>query len=439
MSRHVVITGLGAVTGLGIGIDPLWEGVCEGQSAIDRIEVFDPSGFDSHIAAEVRDFKANKFVPKSYRKATKVMAKDIGLAVAAADQAVRDADIITPGIDADAERTYPGNRTGAHIGAGLISADLDELTEALATSTNEDGSFDIHQWGEEGMTHLTPLWLLKYLPNMLACHVTIIHDAQGPSNTITCGETSGGLSVGESLRVIQRGNADTCYCGGAESKLTPMTFFRQQLTGMLCTNSNENPTGGLKPFDEHASGTVIGEGGGIVILEAEETAKARGAKVYATVAGIGAGHTVYPQGEGLVPDPEGKGIVRAMKAALRDAETTPDAIDCIIPYASGIPQYDKAETAALQTVFGEHLGAIPIWASKPYIGLCGAGSSALDIALGAKMIKEGVIPARINCENPIGGLNAKSAQKTEVDLKQLMVVSTGLGGQTVAVVLRKYD
>src|SRR5690606_15661492 len=115
----------------------------------------------------------------------------------------------------------------------LIAADLDELTMALNESRKEDGSFDIHHWGAEGMRNLTPLWLLKYLPNMLACHVTIIHDVRGPSNTITCAEASGGLSFGESLRVIQRGAADACFCGGAESKVNPMTFYRQVLTGRL--------------------------------------------------------------------------------------------------------------------------------------------------------------------------------------------------------------
>ncbi|MEX0742629.1 MAG: beta-ketoacyl synthase N-terminal-like domain-containing protein, partial [Phycisphaeraceae bacterium] len=222
MARRVVITGLGAVSGLGIGMDVLWEGACAGRSAIAPIEAFETEGFDSRIGSEVRDFSVKKFVPKTYRKATKVMARDIELAVAAAELAVRDAKMVTPGVEPDGERTYEGPRVGAHIGAGLIAADIDELTEAFAEATDAEGNFDMHRWGEEGMTHLTPLWLLKYLPNMLACHVTIIHDAQGPSNTITCGEASSGLSIGESMRVIERGNADACFCGGAESKMNPM-------------------------------------------------------------------------------------------------------------------------------------------------------------------------------------------------------------------------
>src|ERR1041385_2143781 len=139
MSRRVVITGLGAVSGLGIGIDPLWEGICAGRSAVARLTAFDPSGFECHFGAEGKDFKVGQFVPKSYRKATKVMARDIELAVAAADQAVRHAGLMTPGIDAEKPRSYPGPRNGCHIGAGLIAADINELTEALAVSRNGDG------------------------------------------------------------------------------------------------------------------------------------------------------------------------------------------------------------------------------------------------------------------------------------------------------------
>ncbi|MCG8509788.1 MAG: hypothetical protein MI741_11230, partial [Rhodospirillales bacterium] len=216
MKRRVVISGLGPVSGLGFGIEATWAGVLKGESIIGRVQAFDPAGFDSQIAGEVPDYKIGNYVPKTYRKATKVMARDIELAVIGADQAARDAGLVTKGTDPDAakasdfEPTYPPMRMGCHIGAGLIAAEVNELTEALVEARKADGSFDIHEWGGGGMFKLTPLWLLKYLPNMLACHVTIVHDAQGPSNTITCAEASGGLSIAESARVIARGNADLC-------------------------------------------------------------------------------------------------------------------------------------------------------------------------------------------------------------------------------------
>ncbi len=254
MAREVLITGVGPVSGLGLGMEATWARLTAGESAIGPIQAFDASGFDCRIAAEVADLKVRDFVPKSYRKATKVMARDIELAVAAADLAARDAGLVTHGNDADSEPTYAPPRIGAHIGAGLIACDLDELTSALAEATDEQGKFDMHRWGNEGITHLTPLWLLKYLPNMLACHVTIIHDAQGPSNTITCNEASGVLSLGESVRVIQRGVADACFCGGTDSKLNPMAYLRQQFTGRLTDTGNDAPTQAVRPFDADAAG-----------------------------------------------------------------------------------------------------------------------------------------------------------------------------------------
>ena len=235
MRRRVVITGLGAVTGLGVGFDAFWDGLIAGRSSIGPIEGFDAAGFPCRLAAEVTGFRARDHVPKSYRKATKVMARDIELAVGAADAAVRDAGLVTRGLE-DGEPTYPGPRIGCNIGAGLIATETDELTSALATATDESGRFDLGIWGRSGMNNLQPLWMLKYLPNMLACHVTIIHGAEGPSNTITCAEASGLLSLGESARVIERGSADMCLAGGTESKVCPMGLVRIGLAGRLADN-----------------------------------------------------------------------------------------------------------------------------------------------------------------------------------------------------------
>jgi 3-oxoacyl-[acyl-carrier-protein] synthase II len=186
-SRRVVITGLGPVTCFGVGAEPLWSAMLEPRTGIRRIQRFNPDGFDCRYAGELDDVQLNikQIVPKSYRKATKVMCRDIELAVAGADAAVRDAGLVTKATDPDAQPTYPPHRVGCQIGAGLIAADVDELTAALVSSRSENGAVDLADWGANGMQNLTPLWLLKYLPNMLACHVTIIHDCQGPSNTIT--------------------------------------------------------------------------------------------------------------------------------------------------------------------------------------------------------------------------------------------------------------
>jgi 3-oxoacyl-[acyl-carrier-protein] synthase II len=448
MARRVVISGLGPIGPLGAGIEPTWERLVAGQGAVAPIRSFDPAGFDCRIAAELAEFSIRDYVPKSYRKATKVMARDIELAVAGADLAARDAGLVTHGTAGDDQPpTYAPTRVGAHIGAGLIAAQLDELTAALAEATDEQGTFDYHRWGREGITHLTPLWLLKYLPNMLACHVTIIHDAQGPSNTITCGEASSVLSIGESLRVIQRGAADLCFCGGAESKFNPMTYLRQLMTGRLNVTDNENPATAVRPFCHTAAGTVVGEGGGIVILEQLDTYKKRASadqgnsqqKPYAEVIGFGASQTVNRASRNLEPDAHGKGIATAIGSALREAEIDANAIDLIVPFGAAIPAYDQAEAAALRQVFGDRIKDVPVASIKSMAGNCGAGAGGLDVYVAAQAIAQQTIPAVINCEQPLEGLAAGSSPSRPAQIDHALVYSTGLGGQNAALVLKKIN
>ncbi|MEX2216168.1 MAG: beta-ketoacyl synthase N-terminal-like domain-containing protein, partial [Phycisphaeraceae bacterium] len=335
-----------------------------------------------------------------------------------------------------------------------IAAEMNELTAAFYEARDEAGRFDLHRWGREGITHLTPLWLLKFLPNMLACHVTIIHDAQGPSNTITCSEASAMLSIGESLRVIQRGTADACFCGGAEDKLNPMSLLRQHFTGRLNTGSNENPTAAVRPFDRKAAGTVVGQGGAIVILESAETfAKRREAasggegggdqspapRAYAEVLGFGASQTVHLPQKNLAPDPNGRGIALAIRAALREAKIEPDAIDLIIPGGLGVPDYDQAEAAALFGIFGPRLKQVPIASCKPLVGSTFAGAGGIDVCMAAKAIAHQKVPAVINCDEPLSGLNAMTAPSRDAKIGHVLTYSTSFGGQNAALVLKRID
>lgn len=452
MARRVVVTGVGAVSGMGVGIGALWHGLVEGRSCLAPMSRFDASGFPCPLAGELRDFSAKDFVPKGYRKAVKVMARDIELAVGAAKCAVEDARIVTRGTlpegepGAEARLTYPAGRMGCQIGAGLIAAEVDELTMALATARGADGRFDIRAWGGSegggggGMENLTPLWLLKYLPNMLACHVTIIHGAEGPSNTITCSEASGMLSIGESVRVIERGSADLCFSGGAESKLNPMGFLRMDLAGWLAHSGDE--TDGSKvvrPFDlERPSGTVLGEGGGILILEEKGSAAARGATVYAECAGFGAGHSDLPEvasapgGSG-----DGGGCRAAIESALEDAGIGPEKIDAIVPLASGVARTDRAEAAALREVFGARLAQIPLVTFAPNIGNCMAGQGALQAAVAAMCVREQRLPARIHHGHWDADFQAGPAPSRPADLGYVLVCTPALGGQNAALVLKR--
>lgn len=433
--REVLITGLGPVCALGLGIDNVWPRLVAGEAGLAPIRAFDASGFGSTIAGELPDdFAIRDFVPKTYRKATKVMARDIELAVAAADLAAKDAGLSTAATPDDA-LSYDPARVGCHIGAGLIAADVDELTAALAASRDDGGAFDLHRWGAEGMKNLTPLWLLKYLPNMLACHVTIVHDLQGPSNTITCAEASGGLSFGESLRVIQRGQADAGFCGGAESNLNPMSFIRQVFTGRL-TKREDDPAGAVRPFDRKADGTVVGEGGGILILEAAETfAKRGGKKAYARVLGFGASQSLNPQTRSQRPAESGRGPMLAIRAALRDAQLTPNDIDAVTPFGCGHPDWDLAEASAIKAVFNDRAAELPVVSTKPMLGSCSAGAGALDLAIAAKALHDQKLPRIINRDQPIDGMTTTEPAK----LEKLLVFTTGFGGQNTAAVLGRLE
>ncbi len=438
--RRVVITGLGPVSAFGVGMGPLWQALVEGRSALRSIERWDASGLPTSAAAEIPAdlFDVKSYVPKSYRKATKVMARDIELAVGAAHEAVRDAGLVTKSHEGTPEGgtpTLPPDRVGCHIGAGLIAADIDELTSALYTARDGAGQFSFGLWGEQGMNNLTPLWLLKYLPNMLACHVTIIHDCQGPSNTITCAETSAALSIGESMRVIERGDADACLSGGAEARLHPMGVLRQIFAKRLAPT----PAGGdvaslVRPFDATATGGLLGEGGGILVLEALDSATRRGARPIAEIAGYAAAQCFCPDTVGAVVNETGEEIAAAVANAIEQAGIAPGAIDAIVPFGSSVAALDAAEGAAIRTVFGAKASSIPFVQVMPFVGNCGAGCGALSVAIAAQCLRAQTIPARINTKG--SPFDANAAPSRPASLKHVLVMTTSLGGQTAAIVLR---
>ena len=256
------------------------------------------------------------------------------------------------------------------------------------------------------------------------------------------------LSIGESLRVIQRGWADASFCGGAEDKLNPMAYLRQQFAGVLNTTGNDDPGKALRPLDQVAAGAVIGRGGGSVILEALETFEKRrkaaggdGAapRAYAEVVGFGASQSVHLPQRNLKPDPNGRGIALAIRAALRDAKLEPDAIDLIIPFGSGVPECDQAEAAAIFSVFGPKAKAIPVTPIKPMTGNAFAGAGGIDACIAAKAIAEQTIPAVINCDAPLDGLNVNNGPARGAKLQHVLTFSSSFGGQNAALVLKRFE
>ncbi|HUU20364.1 MAG TPA: beta-ketoacyl-[acyl-carrier-protein] synthase family protein [Sedimentisphaerales bacterium] len=435
-SARVVITGLGAVTPLGLTVNETWEGLCAGTCGIDKITAFDPVGFSCKLAGQVPDYKIQKYVLKRYRKAVKLMSRDIELAVIAANEALVHAGLITRGIDPENVNINP-ERMAINLGAGLISCDLVELAPAVAASIT-NGKFDIHKWGKDGLELVTPLWLLKYLPNMLACHIGIIHDIQGPSNTITCAETSAHLSIAEAAQIIARGGSDFALAGGAEAKVNPIVMIRQCLLKRATDKNNDEPASACRPFDADAKGSVFGEAAGVVILENLQNAESRGAQIYAEVVGIGHSNSINPTYEQLEPD--GKGIEIAIKKAMDDAQIEPEDLDLIIPHGTGISADDLAEAKAIQAALGEAAANTPVWPTKSMLSNTGAASGALDVIAAVCAMTDGRIPAAKNCDRKAEGCSLNIAnQPQEKEIRYALSCSYTYGGQTAALVLKQPD
>jgi len=437
--RRVVITGVGVVNALGVGKDQYANGLFDGTVGVSRITAFDPDAFPSQVGGESPLFKMNKLVPKAQRKSAKLMCRDIELAVVAADCAVQDAGLNTRANNPDGPIDIAPTRSGVNIGAGSICCDLEEIATAAQNSI-ENGKFSIKKWGSEGMGHLTPLWMLKYLPNMLSCHLSIIYDLQGPSNSITCTEASGLLAIGEAYHHIAHGRADLMVAGGSESKIHAVGLIRQCLMNRVATKYNDRPTESCRPFDADADGSVVGEGSGIVILEDIEHARKRGATIYAEITGFGASQNFdsdYIAGES---NPDAGGITIAIKKALEQADLSAGQIQLLIPHGLAVLNRDHAEAAAIKAAFGDYAAQIPIFASKNRIGNCGAGSAAIDLVTAVIAMNAEKIPANLHCPNQPTeyGLNIQ-ANTIETKINNAVVNCSTYGGQTAAMVISKFE
>jgi 3-oxoacyl-[acyl-carrier-protein] synthase II len=435
-SARVVITGLGAVSPLGMTVREMWEGLCACRSGITIITAFDPEGFTCKVAGQVPDYKIQHYVPKTYRKATKLMSRDIELAVIAANEALIGSGLVTKGIDPDRININP-ERMAINLGAGLISCDLLELAPAVAASTN-NGKFDIRKWGKEGLEMVTPLWLLKYLPNMLACHVGIIHDIQGPSNTITCAESSAHLAIAEAKQIIARGDSDVALAGGAEAKVNPIVMIRQSLLNRAASGNNIDPASACRPFDADAKGSVFGEAAGVVVLESLENAAGRGAGINAEVVGVGHSNNINPAYQRLEPD--GKGIQIAIEKAMADAQIQSKDLDLVIPHGTGIPADDLAEARAIEAALGEDAKSVPVWPTKSMLSNTGAASGALDVIAAVCAMKEAAIPAAKNYNMKIDACGLNIVRQTrQTPVRHALCCSYTYGGQTAALVLKRLD
>jgi 3-oxoacyl-[acyl-carrier-protein] synthase II len=421
-SRRAVITGVGVLSPIGLDAAAFWRSLQEGKSGVRPIRAFDASTLPVHFAGEIPDFDAKNYVEKSQRKGLRVMARTIQLAVAAAQLALNDGAV-------DKTKLVP-ERFGVEFGAGLIATELADMAEAGRLSTNDGtpGRVDLEKWGTEGLPAIQPLWMLKYLPNMLACHVSIIHDARGPNNSITQGDAASLLALGEAYRLLGRGQADFFLVGGAESKINPLSLVRQALYEPL-SRRNDAPEKACRPFERDRDGIVVGEGAGVFTLEDLEHAKRRGARIYAEVVGFGAAFS---------PDLKGDGLARAIRAALNDAGVGSEEIDHINAHGLGARESDRWEARNLQSVFGSH--GTPVVAVKSHMGNLGAAGGTTELAASVLGLHHGLVPATLNYDAPDPECPVAVAAAPRPASKPYVVkVGFTRMGQCAAVVIRKWE
>lgn len=427
--RRVVVSGLGVVAPNGIGIDPFWSACLEGKSGVGPINSFDASAHPVKIAAEVKDFDPTPFLPPSQRKSLKIMSRAMKFAVGAAGLSIQDS-----GLDLDREEM---ERFGVVMGTGMVPIDLGEISSHLHAAIDEQGNFQSRQLGQRGANGLFPLWILKYLPNMVAAHVSLAFNAQGPNSTITTACAAGTQAVGEAFRLIARDDADIVLAGGADSRIDPFMILAYMALGALST-SNRPAAEVSRPFDGQRDGFVLGEGAGVLVLEEYERAKKRGAKIYAEVLGMGTSFDAYAATK---PDPQAKGAVRAIREALREARIDPKDVDYINAHGTSTRLNDQMETMAVKRVFGDGAKALPMSSIKSMVGHLIGAAGAVEAAAMAMTLSDKALPPTINQQVRDPNCDLDYIPNTAREKKARIAVSTsfGFGGQNAALVMRRFD
>lgn len=377
-ATDVLITGIGIVSPIGVGNDAVWQSLETGRSGVRNLTLFDASQLPVRIAGEVTDFDPKPFVAN--RKSLKVMARDSQMGVAASALACQDAGIESGTVDP--------NRFGALLGADRIAGSMADSLEPYRRCIR-DGRFDFRLWGSEGIPASFPLSFLRVLPNMIASHVSIAHDARGPSNTIHQMEVSGLLAVAEAARIIQRGRADIMIAGAASSRMTPYDWIYHCLAGRLSAAEGD-PSSVLRPFAADRTGEVYGEGAAALILESRRHAEARSAKVYGRI--LGASSAFQPGNGPSAP----AGLIRAINQALAESGVASDDLGHISAHGAGTPDDDLLEARALACAAPR----VPVTAPKSYFGNLGAAGGAIELAVSLLGLGRDRIPPTLNYSRP---------------------------------------
>ncbi|MBA4064937.1 MAG: beta-ketoacyl-[acyl-carrier-protein] synthase II [Isosphaera sp.] len=425
--RRVVVSGVGVVAPNGVGREAFWQGCVDGHSGVGPIRSFDASNHPIRVAGEVHDFDPAPFLPEKFRKSVKVMGRAARFGVGAAGLAVADSGL-------DPDRTDP-DRLGVVMGTGLVPMDLGELAPLLARACDETG-FDATRLPDPARpdSPLYPLWLLKYLPNMVAAHVSMAFDCRGPNNTVVTACVAGTQAVGEAYRLVARGDADVMLAGGADSRIDPLMLLAYTALGTLSKRADLAPEERSRPFDRLRDGFVISEGAAVLVLEEYERAKARGAPIYAEVLGWGSSFDAYSVTK---PDPDGRGGARAIAAALTEARVDHRDVGYINAHGTSTKLNDAMETAAVKRVFGDGAKEVQLSSIKSMIGHSIGASGAIEAAALALSLHTQVYPPTINLTNPDPACDLDYIPNTarQGRVRYGLSTSFGFGGQNGALVM----
>lgn len=409
--KRVVITGLGAVTPIGIGRDKYWNSLLKGKSGIDYITRFDTEKYDTKIGAEIKDFSPEDFMD---RKEARRMDRFTQYAIVGTSLALEDGDIKLEKLDKE--------RMAVVIGSGIGGMETLEKEHSKLL--------------ERGPKRVSPLFIPMMISNMAPGQISMVYGIKGPSFAITTACASSTHAIGESFRMIQRGIADLIIAGGSEGAITPISLAGFNSMKALSTR-NEEPTKASRPFDKERDGFVIGEGAGILILEELNHALDRGATIYGEIIGYGATSDAYHI---TAPDPDAEGAKRAMELALKDGKIHFSNIDYINAHGTSTYYNDKLETLAIKKAFKEHAYNLAISSTKSMTGHLLGAAGGIEAIATILAIKEGIIPPTINYENPDEScdLNYTPNILIKRDIKYAISNSLGFGGHNASILLKKY-
>ncbi|MFN3813143.1 MAG: beta-ketoacyl-ACP synthase II [Aquificaceae bacterium] len=410
--RRVVVTGLGVVSPIGTGTQKFWKNLIEGASGVDVIKRFDPVevGLTVHIAAEVKDLEPEKYFDK---KDIQRVSDFIKYAVVAAEEAVKDGGLL--------ESKFDPFRVGVIIGTGIGGLrDIEEQQKVLM---------------EKGPKRVSPFFIPYGISNMASGLISIRFGFRGPNYCVVSACATGNHSIGDAMRLIQRGDIDVALAGGCESAITPLGIAGFASMKALSTRNNE-PQKASRPFDAERDGFVMGEGAGILLLEEYEHAKARGTKIYAELVGYAATDDAYHI---TAPCADGEGAYMCMKLALEDGGIRPEEVDYINAHGTSTPLNDKSETLAVKNLFGEHAYKLKISSNKSMIGHLLGAAGAVEAVATVKTIQEGIIPPTINLEkfDPDCDLDYTPNIYVKKEVRIALSNSFGFGGTNACLLFRK--